>query len=166
MHIKRRPNKVLAYFKDKLFAGLSVRPVYGPAVGDYDADHHAAIRIVRDEALRRGSRNGLEIGGCSAPMTTHLPCKIVNTDIDAQTLQVGRYVFARRRHSNVTFVCCDGHQLPFREKSFDFVSMFSALHHFSDPAAVLTKAARLLRHNAFMAVMCEPVGHYLSWKTR
>ena len=65
-----------------------------------------------------------------------------------------------------TFVCCDGHQLPFREKSFDFVSMFSALHHFSDPAAVLTKAARLLRHNAFMAVMCEPVGHYLSWKTR
>lgn len=50
--------------------------------------------------------------------------------------------------------------LPFQPKSFDFVAIFSALHHFSDPASVLKKAAMLMRSGAFMAVMCEPVGLY------
>ena len=156
-----RPTSWLAsYFKRMPVSDSWFRPVYGPTIEGYDADHHVAIRIVHEEAVRRKSRIGLEIGGCSTPMTTNLPCQIVSTDIDVQTLQVGRFVFARRAHTNVTFVCCDGHDLPFQPASFDFVAIFSALHHFSDPGAVLRRAAKLMRNGAFMAVMCEPVGHY------
>ena len=160
IRIRRPAGRITAYCKRSWFARRSLQPVYGPVIEGYDADHHVAIRIVHEEAAKRNSRSGLEIGGCSTPMTTNLPCQIVSTDIDVQTLQVGRYVFARRGHSNVTFVCCDSHELPFQPASFDFVAIFSALHHFSDPAAVLQKAAKLMRGGAFMAVMCEPVGHY------
>ena len=158
--IHRPANAISAYLRRKWSARQPLQPVYGPAIGGYDEDHHVAIRLVHEEAGRRASQNGLEIGGCSTPMTVNLPCQIVSTDIDVQTLQVGRYVLAHRKQTNVTFVCCDSHALPFQPKSFDFVAIFSALHHFSDPASVLKKAATLMRSRAFMAVMCDPVGHY------
>ena len=160
VNIKRPPWPLIASIKKKWFGTASAEVIRRPAIEGYDADHHEAIRIVHEEAARRGSRNGLEIGGCSTPMTTNLPCQIVSTDIDVQTLQVGRYIFAHRGHDNVTFVCCDSHKLPFQPASFDFVAIFAALHHFSDPVSVLNQAAKLMRADAFMAVMCEPVGHY------
>ena len=67
---------------------------------------------------------------------------------------------AQRQYTNITFVCCDSHHLPFKPGSFDFVAVFSALHHFSDPSAVLAKSAKLMKPDGFMAVMCEPGGHY------
>ena len=150
----------LQYVKRKWFSPLALRPVRGPLIEGYNEDHMEAIRILHDEVKRRGSRNGLEVGGCSSPMTANLPCEIVTTDIDVQTLQAGRYTFARRNVHNCTFVCCDSHALPFQRRAFDFVAIFAALHHFSDPAAVLKKVATLIRPSGFVAVMCEPVGHY------
>ena len=93
-------------------------------------------------------------------MTVHQPCQIINVDIDIQTLQVGRFVSERRGHRHVKFVCGDAHNLAFRPASFDFAAIFAALHHFSDPVTVLRNLARVIRPEGFLAVMCEPAGHY------
>jgi hypothetical protein len=33
---------------------------------------------------------------------------------------------------------------------------------FADPLDVLTRLKRLVRKDGFLAIMCEPVGHYLN----
>ena len=132
----------------------------GPKLSDYNEDHREAIRILADAVRKHGSQVGLELGGCSTPMTVHQPCQIVNVDIDIQTLQVGRFVSNRRGHHHVKFVCSDAHYLAFQHASFDFAAVFAALHHFSDPLTVLKNLARIVRPEGFIAVMCEPAGHY------
>jgi len=132
----------------------------GQPIPSYDDDHREAIRIVDGKVKELGCRWGLELGGCSTPMTTNMPCEIVSIDIDAQTLQMGRFVFARRGHANVRFACCDAHEIPFPTASFDFVAIFAALHHMRDPVETLRSAARVVKDDGFIAVMCEPVGHY------
>jgi SAM-dependent methyltransferase/uncharacterized protein YbaR (Trm112 family) len=138
----------------------ALEPVVGPLQPGYDDDHRVAIRIMERMVHLTGARRGLEIGGSSSPMTTNLPAQIVNTDVDAQTLQVGSFVLHRRGHRNVTFACCDALHLPFAKGAFDFAAMFSTLHHFADPAEALRSVANAVKPDGFVAVMCEPVGHY------
>ncbi len=137
-----------------------LEPVVGPLEPDYDEDHRVGIRIMERMVQLTGARRGLEIGGSSCPMTTNLPAQIVNTDIDAQTLQITKFVFSRRGHRNVTFACCDAMNLPFAKGAFDFAAIFACLHHLADPAAALCSVARVIKPDGFLAVMCEPVGHY------
>lgn len=135
-------------------------PEVKPKLPDYDEDHREAIRILESAVGRYKAKVGLELGGSASPMTTNLPCSIMNTDIDAQALQVGNFVFGRRGHTNVKFICCDSHHLPFEDGMFDFAAVFSALHHYSDPLFVLRSAVRVVKRKGFLAVMCEPTGHY------
>ena len=135
-------------------------PEVKPKLPDYDEDHREAIRILERAVTKYGAKVGLELGGSASPMTTNLPCSIMNTDIDAQALQVGNFVFGRRGHANVKFLCCDSHHLPFEDGVFDFAAVFSALHHYSDPLSVLRSAVRVVKREGFLAVMCEPTGHY------
>jgi len=138
----------------------ALAPVVGPLQPDYDEDHRVGIRMMERMVRMTGARRGLEIGGSSCPMTTNLPAEIVNIDIDAQTLQVARFVFGRRGHRNVAFACCDALDLPFRKGAFDFAAIFSSLHHFADPAAALRSVSEVVQPDGFLAVMCEPAGHY------
>jgi SAM-dependent methyltransferase len=137
-----------------------IEPTWGQLQPDYDEDHRVGIRIMERVVQATRARRGLEIGGSSCPMTTNLPVEIINTDIDAQTLQVANFVFGRRGHRNVAFACCDALDLPFARGAFDFAAIFSSLHHFADPTAALRSVVETVKSNGFLAVMCEPVGHY------
>ena len=129
--------------------------------GGYDADHRAggAMLAAAVGANPPAGTRILEIGGCCSPMTSGLPAEITSLDIDMQTLQVGRLA-SDRRGQRLTYVCADANELPFQSGSFDWVVMFSTLHHFADPAQVLKDLSRVLKPTGRIATMCEPLGHY------
>lgn len=129
--------------------------------GGYDADHRAGGAMLA-AAVGTNPPAGtriLEIGGCCSPMTTGLPAEITSLDIDMQTLQVGRMA-SDRRGQRLTYVCADANELPFQSGSFDWVVMFSTLHHFADPSQVLKDLTRVLKPTGQIATLCEPLGHY------
>src|SRR5262249_10692114 len=130
---------------------------------DYQEDHRLGQQIVFGE-IGRNQRPGmriLEVGGCCNPMMRGLPYEIYCVDIDIHAVKVGQLWVAGRPEA-LQFVAADVHALPFADGSFDAVVMFSALHHFAKPVEVLRRLTELLRRDGFLAVMCEPVGHYLN----
>ena len=132
-----------------------------PAPYNYGEDHEEARRMVLDQ-IARHQRPGyriLEVGGCCNPMTRGADAEIYSIDVDIQTLQVGR-LSVRDPAERLEFVAADVHRLPFVPHSFDCVAIFSALHHFPRPLDALRDLKRLLKHDGFMAIMCEPVGDY------
>jgi ubiquinone/menaquinone biosynthesis C-methylase UbiE len=115
------------------------------------------------EEFRDGGTAGrtvLEIGGCCHPQTERLACDIYNVDIDVQTLQIG-HLRPRNMQGNVRFVCADANELPFADSCFDGIVMFSTFHHFAHPTRLLMSLKRLLKPDGFIALLSEPVGHYL-----
>jgi SAM-dependent methyltransferase/uncharacterized protein YbaR (Trm112 family) len=132
---------------------------------DYATDHIAAREMVRQALLPLGRAHFtlLEIGGCCAPQLEPLALSadLYSVDIDVQTLQVGR-LRDPLGPTHVHFVCADAHRLPFAEGFFDCIGMFATLHHFPRPAELLRGLKRLLKPDGFLAVMCEPVGHYFN----
>jgi SAM-dependent methyltransferase len=135
-------------------------PKVGPLQPDYDEDHRVGIRIMERMIRYTGAQRCLEVGGSSSPMTCNQPCLIVSTDIDAQTVQVARFVYDRRGYRNLLFTCCDALDLPFPPGAFDFGAIFSSLHHFADPVAALCALAAVVKPTGFIVVMCEPAGHF------
>lgn len=126
---------------------------------DYAADHARGRQRAAVEVERRGGRRLrlLEVGSCCAPQARGLADEVYSVDIDVQTLQVGE---ALSGQPGLHFVAADVHNLPFAPASFDGVLVFAALHHFADPVGVLARLKRLLAPGGFLAVMCEPSGHY------
>lgn len=102
----------------------------------------------------------LEIGACCNPMMCGLCEDLHCIDIDMQTLQVG-HLIAEQKNLPVRYICADGGKLPYREQSFDWIIMFSTLHHFADPGQVLGNLKRYLKPQGRIAVMCEPLGQYI-----
>lgn len=128
----------------------------------YGADHHLAWEIAmrQIEQAAQGSRlRILEVGAGCEPMIRGLPHEMYSFDIDVQSVQIGAF---RRRNDihRIIHIAADTNALPFREKSFDAVVIFAALHHFSDPAHALACLKQVLKPSGFLAILCEPVGHY------
>lgn len=57
-------------------------------------------------------------------------------------------------------VCCDVHNLPFKNKSFSFVFCYATLHHFLNHTPVIKEVVRVLDSGSFFFDE-EPVKHYL-----
>ena len=57
-------------------------------------------------------------------------------------------------------VCCDAHNLPFKNRSFPFVFCYETLHHFSNPIPVIKEVVRVLDSGSFF-FDDEPVKNYL-----
>ena len=132
-----------------------------PETYDYGIDHEVGRVFLKEELARMGepARRVLEVGGCCNPMTWDLPCEVVSTDIDVQTLQVGALHY-RDSRPNIKFVAADALRQPFADGVFDCAVMFAALHHFLDPAGCLREMRRVVRPNGFVAILCEPIGSY------
>lgn len=128
--------------------------------GGYVEDHYAGLALIQEELGPNppADLTVLEVAGTSAPMAAKLPGTIHNVDIDIQCLQLGNLLSALWRRP-VQHVCADALNLPFRDGSFDWVTIFAALHHFADPAAVLAEMRRIIRPGGRIAVMSEPMGH-------
>jgi SAM-dependent methyltransferase len=128
--------------------------------GGYDPDHQAGKAILVERIKGQKQPRVLEIGGCCNPMMRGVCPDLHSIDIDMQTLQIGHLTSEQSKQS-VRYICADGSNLPYREHSFDWIVMFSTLHHFSDPSQVLGNLKRFLKSNGRIATMCEPIGHYI-----
>lgn len=61
---------------------------------------------------------------------------------------------ARRRLENQAFAVALGEQLPFRDRSFDLVTMNQVMEHVSEQKAVLFEAARVLKPGGAIYIAC------------
>lgn len=135
---------------------------------NYQEDHRNDQELVFKKVrryIKSFSKNIriLEVGGCCNPMMRGIEADIYNIDIDVQTLQIGQ-LSVTDPQERLQFIAADVCELPFVEHCFDFVVMFSSLHHFVNPDKVLKYLTRFLKPGGLMAIMCEPVGYYIDGK--
>jgi SAM-dependent methyltransferase len=129
---------------------------------NYYDDHQYAIGLVKQQlaTIDAVAPHLLEIGGNACPM---LQCgflgHLYNLDIDVQGLQLA-HLSNQHQNLDMTCICGDVDRIPFGDSSLDGVVMFATLHHFVDPAYTLRMLAQKIRPQGFIAVLCEPVGHY------
>jgi len=128
---------------------------------DYVEDHLLGVSFLKEELKENRTPRLLEVGGCSSPMTHGMDGDIYVSDIDAQTLQVGRLRFASK-FPNMKFLASDAARLPFAPGTFDGVVLFATLHHFADPIACLTEFRRVIKPDGFIMMGTEPVGSYMA----
>lgn len=148
-------------------AGWRIEPVRDL---DYGADHALGLEVLRAWLADAGPRpRVLEVGGNAYPAIAEVGGERHNMDVDLLGLQVGCMVQDRmvpertaagHDPSRVHMVCADADALPYPAGHFDAVAMFATLHHFPDPARTLAGLAGHLRRGGFIAVLCEPVGHF------
>jgi SAM-dependent methyltransferase/uncharacterized protein YbaR (Trm112 family) len=128
----------------------------------YSDDHQYAIGLVKQELAAIGSTQPhlLEIGGNACPMLQcDFPGQLYNLDIDIQGLQLSHLV-NQHKNINMTCICGDVNNIPFSDFSLDGILMFATLHHLPNPIHTLMMLAQKIRPQGFIAVLCEPVGHY------
>ncbi len=143
-----------------------IKLLSGKGIRDYGKDHRCGCDIFTAELLKlkgQHCKHILEIASGSHPQTAWIPdSKVLALDISLPLLELGNLFFAEKElTSKVTFICADAMNPPLKEKSFDAIAMFSALHHFPEPENLLKKLALLIRDGGFIAVMCEPVSDTL-----
>lgn len=68
--------------------------------------------------------------------------RVVGGDVDESSIAYARKRYTR---SNVDFVVLDATAMPFADGSFDVVCSFETIEHVSDPEALVSEAARVLR---------------------
>jgi demethylmenaquinone methyltransferase/2-methoxy-6-polyprenyl-1,4-benzoquinol methylase len=62
----------------------------------------------------------------------------------------------RAKSRNLSLICADCENLPFEDNRFDFISMFSALHHLPHPFLALKEMFRTLKIGGMIYVAHEP----------
>lgn len=136
-----------------------------PAIGDYGRDHEVANHMVEaalDRRASEGRRQLIEIGGSTHPQSwNHQNADLVNVDISAPTLALGA-LYDRHHGRSIAHLCADAMALPLTPGEWHAVIMYATLHHFPAPEELLQAAARLIRPDGIVAVMCEPTDHTLA----
>lgn len=133
----------------------------------YNEDHVEALRLaelwISDRFVGR-ELNIVEVGGNASPMIAGLDyTNRINFDVDPYGLMIGKYANANHVAVGgsypVDFVLADGLNLPIKDGWADVICIFSAFHHFPDPAELLRHFETKLSENGLILLMCEPVGH-------
>lgn len=113
-------------------------------------DNH--INLTKDSIV---GRNILEIGcarGEDAMIYADSASKYTGVDISDVSIEIAQL----KRIPNSTFVCTDGHELPFETASFDCVIVNSLLHHL-DLKLAFSEISRVLKANGKL-IYREPLG--------
>jgi SAM-dependent methyltransferase len=129
---------------------------------NYYDDHQYAIGLVKQQlgAIGLVAPDLLEIGGNACPMLQcDFPGRLYNLDIDVQGLQLA-HLSNQHRNVNMMCICGDVDRIPFGDARLDGIMMFATLHHLLDPVHSLRMLAQKIRPQGFIAILCEPVGHY------
>lgn len=79
--------------------------------------------------------------------------RFVVLDLTPEQLEIGREAAAREGIDNVEFVEGDAAATPFAAGEFDLVVNRFALHHMTDPAAVVAEAGRVCRAGGHVALI-------------
>lgn len=95
--------------------------------------------------------------------------RMIATDIARSMLHETRKLAANRHLTNVAVQYADAEGLPFREMSLDIVTCRTAPHHFPNPPAFLSEAARTLKRGGRLVISdtCSPEhGEVEEWMHR
>lgn len=89
----------------------------------------------------------LDIGSNTCGEAEYLATKgysIVCSDINEYALDISKERTIKYGRNYLNYVACDGHRLPFKDNSFNFVTLIESLHHMVDPQQTLLEARRVL----------------------
>jgi hypothetical protein len=110
----------------------------------------------------------MEIGGGSSPecleimaQQTELNIRLINVDVSDSLLRLlSMHIEHNRRElfGRIALLCADATTLQLSAPVVHGVVICRALHHFPDPVGLLHTVRPWLAPNAFVAVVCEPVG--------
>jgi uncharacterized protein YbaR (Trm112 family) len=128
----------------------------------YYDDHQRGIALLKSQLAKLPNPQPkiLEIGGNACPMLSYDFCgQLYNLDIDVHGLQIGKLT-SLHQGLGIEFVCADANHIPFPDDYFDCITIFASLHHFPDLRVTLRSLAKKIQPQGFLAIMCEPVGHY------
>jgi SAM-dependent methyltransferase/uncharacterized protein YbaR (Trm112 family) len=131
----------------------------------YFDDHQQGISRLKDQlnTLETDRPKILEIGGNACPMLFYgFPGELYNLDIDVHGLQIGQLMDQQIKQNieRISFICADANDIPFPDDYLDCITMFASLHHFPDLSITLRSLGKKIKPEGFIAVLCEPVGHY------
>lgn len=133
-------------------------------LGNYSLDHQDAIQMFRDFLKSRHQPPSLFLEVASG-VNPHLLAltddghAVVASDICSNQMQLGS-IFAEYKFPDkadrLMFASFDAFNPPFQARQFDGVCIFSALHHFPDPAAFLRRLSDLVKPGGLIGIFCEP----------
>jgi len=90
---------------------------------------------------------------------------IIGIDISQKMLLKLKEKSLRLRINNVYLIRADVDYLPFKHKLFDFVSMFSVLHHIPDVESALQEAGRVVKNTGgILYIDHEPASSIRYWR--
>ena len=113
-------------------------------------------------------RDGLQVleigcgaGGMLGPLRRY--GRVHGMDVDREYLG-----FCRRR-GFTDLLCGSGHDLPFRDQSFDVIALFDTLEHIPDEHRALTEVRRVLKPGGLAYLYVHSFtsisgGHHIAWK--
>lgn len=78
--------------------------------------------------------------------------RVVATDLTLSMVQQARQLSRQLGLENLSYAAADGERLPFEDDCMDLITCRLAAHHFSDVAAFVREAARVLRRGGLLAV--------------
>ncbi len=118
--------------------------IFRELAGIWDTPEHATVLDV-------GSGVGTFVLACRR---RGLHAFGIEPDRIGQAGSITSIQIAKRRMENAAFAVALGEQLPFRDESFDLVTMNQVIEHVSDQAIVLREAARVLKPGGAIYVAC------------
>ena len=94
----------------------------------------------------------LDLGGGTGELVKHLPKNLNVTVADPSEAMLTKGK-KKKFEQPVEHVLADGADLPFADKSFDYLVISDALHHFQQVKAALNESARVLKPGGKMYIL-------------
>lgn len=115
--------------------------------------HQKKWRII--EKFLKDSTNGhlLDIGCADGTTTNQIYKSFPNLKITGLDFYKKAIDFARKTKPWINFVVGDAHNLPFKNGSFELVTIIETLEHLENPQEVLKEIHRVLKKNGYLIIV-------------
>lgn len=106
---------------------------------------------------------GAEYSARSSLLENHFKAKGFACDISQVALASASSFAKKLKFSKIPKrICCDAENLPFAKNSFSFVFCYQTIHHFQNPAKLISEIARVTKPGGYFFFSEEPVRQTLN----
>ncbi len=119
-----------------------------------------AMALLSREGIRLSPYIELGAERCQRAMVleNEFDAQGIAVDISFDMLQLGAEVAKAMGYEKMPIrICCDAYNLPIRDSALPFAFCYATLHHFPDPAPILTEMERVLGDHGVLYFDEEPV---------
>lgn len=99
-----------------------------------------------------GTGTLLDIGCADGTTTYEIKKAYPNLQITGVDYYKKGINFARKTKPEIKFVVGDAHKLPFKNESFDIVTIIETLEHLEKPRAILVEIYRVLKNDGYIII--------------